>query len=381
MGGRNPLQRITYAWKNNKNVKLTFIAVILVVCAAVVWIGIFYAIGQQNNKQVTNTTVRSIDVDVQPETVEDIVEEVDDQLEQRAIDGVLVPIKDASNQPVAIMIENAAFDNVRPQFGLGSAQVVYELIVEGGITRFLAVYSAKFPEKIGPVRSSRPTYLEFVSEYDALYGHAGGSPEALAAIDGLEIKDFSALGADSRFFYRDTSRVAPHNLFTSEELTLFAVRDKELTDYEYDFTSWKFTEDKSPDTEPEDHYVDIDFGSGDLYKVHYEYNYDDNAYIRYNGGERQVDANTDEDITTKNVIVQIIPQGVPAGDEGRVNFNVTGTGVAYIANNGIVTEGTWEKPDRLSRTLYYDESGDEIELTPGTTWISFLPETGSIDYK
>ncbi|MBI2415121.1 MAG: DUF3048 domain-containing protein [Candidatus Kerfeldbacteria bacterium] len=353
------LRRLRY----NRQAQLAALAVVLLIGAVGVWFGIYY--------------VMQHDVVAIPLTVTDGITPTSTiSLTARLLDGMLVQSSEAAHQPIGVMIENAAFDGVRPQFGLGTAQVVYEVIVEGGITRFLALYSGDLPEKIGPVRSARPTYLEFVSEYDALYAHAGGSPEAMQAIAGLQLKDLSALGSDSRFFFRDNARVAPHNLFTSAELLQFALRDKKLQAPITEFDSWQFTEDAKPVTSPvEEKYIDIDFGSGPLYQVHYRYNYAANNYERYNGGELQVDAATNQTISVRNIIVQIVPPGIAAGDNGRINFSVTGTGTVYVANNGQVIEGSWQKKDRLSRTVLYNNDGEPINLVAGNSWIAIVPDT------
>lgn len=374
------LERLRYSWRTNKNVRLGVIAGLLVGGAMVVWIGIYIALtSQQSSAQIDNTTVRTIDVDV----TADVLEEADSGLIDRATDGTEVTDADARNQPIALMIENAAFGGVRPQSGLSEAEIIYELVVEGGITRLMAVYSAaELPSKIGPVRSARPTYLEFVSEFDALYGHAGGSPEALQAVDGLGLKDLNALGADGRYFYRDGEKVAPHNLFTSNDLLHYALRDKQLEEVVSTFEQWAFKEDTPPSSEPsEERFVEIDFGSGPLYEVRFVYDFANNLYERYNGGELQRDANSEQTLTAHNVIVQIVPSAEGAGESGRVNFSVTGEGDAYIARDGKVIEGSWKKADRTTRTQFFDDNGDPIELNRGTTWVEILPITGSIDYN
>ncbi|MDP3970764.1 MAG: DUF3048 domain-containing protein [bacterium] len=380
MGG-NPLRRFIHEWQTNSHVRLSVIAALLVAGAGFVWLGVFIAIKNQRGQTVTTPQVHKIDIDM--ESVEDIDTDLNEDIVPRLVDGVLVDADYAYMQPIGIMIENAAFGGVRPQDGLNSAQIVYELVVEGGITRLMAIFASnEMPEKIGPVRSARPTFLEFISEFDGLYGHAGGSPESLQAIDGLQIKDLSALGADSRFFYRDSTRVAPHNLFTSDELLNLAKRDKTLDNQEIKFDVWNFKEDEKKDSAfEEEKYIHIDFGSGPLYEVKYIYNYEQNSYERYNGGEPHKDANDDKIIMAKNVVVQIVPPAIPAGEKGRVNFDVTGSGDAYIAIDGKVSEAKWEKPDRLSRIQFYTLDDELIEFNRGTTWISILPETGSVDYN
>lgn len=365
-------------WRENKNVRLGVLATILVGGAIFVWAGILLVIRNQRIVQPTDRQPTIVELPIE-EPVEVVAQET-----FRLIDGMAVDAEDANRQPIAVMIENAAFSGVRPQFGLSQAQLVYELVVEGGITRFMAVFAGEdFPESIGPVRSARPTFLEFVSEVDGLYAHAGGSPEAMQSIDGLGIKDLSALGADSRFFVRDSARVAPHNLFTSGTLLTLALRDKELANAEPNYESWVYKNDAPITVSPDDleRFVQIDFGSGADYLARWVYNKETNAYQRFNGGELQKDAIDKAILTFKNVVVVIVPPAIPAGEKGRINFDVTGSGDAYIARDGEVIKGRWEKPDRVSRTQFYTLEGNLIEFNRGSTWVEVLPETGTIDFN
>ena len=357
-------------WRPSLNQKLGIIAGILVLAALVMWGVIIWAMSQQAT--VTNEPPRN--------TTNNLVKAnnpVSNESLPRQLDGVFVEGSQATIWPISLMIENAAFGGVRPQFGLSYAQVVYELPVEGGITRFMAVFSGDMPDKIGPIRSARPTYLEFNAEFDGLYGHAGGSPEALQAVSGLAVKELSALGADSRFFYRDLERVAPHNLFTSGEQLDLARRDKGLAELPAEFTVWSFKEDEPSHLANTAPFI-IDFGSGPLYSVSYRYDDLTNSYERSNGGEVQTDANTGKPLMVKNVVVQLVPAGIPAGADGRVNYNVTGSGKAYIARDGRLIEGTWTKSNRDSRTIFTDATGQEVAFDRGSIWISILPANGSV---
>ncbi|EKE01573.1 MAG: hypothetical protein ACD_21C00100G0003 [uncultured bacterium] len=360
-----------------RNLILGIIAGILLLLAVATWLAIYWVMQLQPPVEsvVMKTVKQTQEVTKKTEVVETPTEVA------RQIDGVLVEPNQAKIFPLALMIENAAFGGVRPQAGLSFAQVVYEIVVEGGITRFMAVYSGEMPDVIGPIRSSRPTFLEFSSEYDALHGHAGGSPEALQAISGLALNDLSALGTDSRFFYREGSKIAPHNLFTSSSLLTLARRDKGLDNATAEFDSWVFKDDAKSKIKPTtESSVTVDFGSGQLYIAKYVYDYKTNSYSRWTGGEEQIDAITGKPMQIKNVIVQVVPSAVSVDDEGRVNYNVTGEGKAYIARDGEVLEGVWKKADRQSRTLWYTIDGKEIELNRGATWIAILPETGTVEY-
>lgn len=356
------------------NAKLGIVAGGLVSGAAAVWIGVRWSLVQPSQLAMESTSVERV-ATTSAEVTANVA--TTSLLVPRHSDGVLVSSGSENLWPIALMIENAAFGGVRPQSGLGSAQVVYELPVEGGITRFLAVFAGDMPDKIGPIRSARPTYLEFSSEYDALFGHAGGSPESLEAVDGLAVKDLSGLGADARFFFRDGALVAPHNLFTSGELMTKAREAKGLSEVTPSYEPWLFKDDTpvaNPTTEP----LQIDFGSGPLYGIAYTYNSITNSYDRAHGGETQTDAVNGEVLSPKTVIIQIVPTAIPAGDEGRVNYALTGSGQLYLAQDGVVTEGSWGKVNRSSRTIFRDAAGNRLSLNRGQIWISVVPESGTV---
>ncbi|MFH1536377.1 MAG: DUF3048 domain-containing protein [Patescibacteria group bacterium] len=364
------LEKLFHNIRYNQKVQLGIFVGFLILSSIIVWAGIAYSILNTENQSVADTHLPMIDEK----------EEVLTGIIARRLDGMMVDATGANKQPVAIMIENLASGEVRPQHGLSRALVVYEVIVEGGITRFMALFAGEDASQIGPVRSARPTYLEFASEYDALYTHAGGSPEALGAIDGLGIKDLNAL-TGSRFFWRDTSKFAPHNLYTSSELIGFALRDMELEDEKVQFESWKFRDPKNLDDRTEEEKNIKVIFSTPSYDVEWKYDRENNNYTRTNGGVLQVDPATNETLTAKNIVVQSVPEALSAGEKGRVNFNVTGSGKVYVFREGEIVEGTWEKKDRLTRTKFYDENNQEIELVRGNTWIEILPEDSSLEYN
>lgn len=299
----------------------------------------------------------------------------------RHLDGMIVANGQSNVWPVCIMVENAAFDGVRPQSGLSRALIVYEVIVEGGITRLMPVFGGEPIGKIGPVRSARDTYIEFVSELDCLYGYAGGSFTAVQATYDLELKTLNALSADGRFYWRDSSSYAPHNLFTSSDLLTLALRDKKLENAGPTFESWSFRDQPkvpSPDARLASS-VRIDF-STPSYEVGWEYKSENGYYERTNGGVLHTDAETGEILTARNIVVEIVPPGEYIEGKGRINFSVTGEGKVLIFRSGEVIEGTWKKVDRLSRTQYVDAAGLPIELNRGNTWVEVVPSDSPVEY-
>ncbi len=302
----------------------------------------------------------------------------------RLLDGVLVPSDQTSYWPYAVMIENLL--SVRPQSGLSQASVVYETLAEGGATRFMAVFdpSEVMPE-IGPVRSSRPYYLEWASEYAALYAHAGGSPKALTVIrenSDLSKQNLEALGRDGVYFWRDHGISAPHNLFTSSEKMNFALRDKGFADQTASFQPWLFKNDAAlADRGQDGKTATFNFSYGLTYKVGFQYNRERNVYLRFNADQPHTDKNTGKQIEAKNVIVQLVEEPQLVGEKGRLDIYVGGTGKAWIFRDGQVIPATWKKTERTERTRFYDADDKEIELNSGNTWVQVLSKTQDVTYE
>jgi len=297
----------------------------------------------------------------------------------RLLDGRIVAKNDYDLLPIGVMIEN--LPSVRPQSGLSQAQVVYEALVEGFSTRFLAVFDPKeLPDVIGPVRSARPYYLEWISEFDGLYVHVGGSPEALAAVDGLGIRNLDAL-LKGQYFWRDHSQSAPHNLYSSKNLLDLAIRDLGYQEVKAVFDPWLYSDDPPLEERPQDAKKVIIKFSGYSYEVEYRYDRETDEYLRFNAGQPHLDKNTGEQLRAKNVIAVGIPPVVDIGEKGRLTLDISGEGRALVARHGEIIEGTWKKPDRLAKTCCYDQEGKEIELGRGSTWIHIIPETQEFSYE
>lgn len=291
----------------------------------------------------------------------------------RVIDGVWVRAGRENFLPVAIMIENLV--SSRPQAGLDKANLVYEVLVEGGITRFLAVFaSGEDVKKIGPVRSARAYYLDWAKELNAVYAHIGGSPEALRLVPQYDILDLNQF-YNSQYFWRASERPAPHNLYTSGELLARAVRDKKW-DQTGKYDSWKYQKKENPASIAKT--LTLDFSTYN-YRVEYKYDPEENDFVRYLAGAEQVMEEGGK-IRVKNVIVQFVKTRL--GDsEGRLNIETTGEGEARIYRDGQETLGTWKKTTRESRTLYYDVAGKEIELNRGTTWVEVIPTDRTVTFE
>ena len=296
----------------------------------------------------------------------------------RKIDGVVVPGERANYYPTAIVIEN--LQSVRPQAGLSQANLVYETLAEGGITRFLAIYaSGDSIPVIGPVRSARTYFVDWAEEYSGLFAHIGGSPEALGILNSedqmIDLNQFY----NAEYFWRDENILAPHNLMSSSEKLAYAIRDKVGEDVEGEYTGWVFKDEAEVSERAEqEQTIGIDFSS-DSYKVEWKYDPETNYYLRFNAGEEHQDSNNNEQLKAKNIVIQYTETSL-SDSEGRLDIVTQGEGKAIIFQDGNIIEGTWKKEERGMRTLYYDENDVEVEFNVGTTWIEVLSEDRPVTY-
>lgn len=297
----------------------------------------------------------------------------------RQLDGVIVPRASADLFPVAVMLDNnpAAL----PHAGIAKASVVYDTMVEGGATRLMAVFSSDLTAgRIGPIRSARPYYLEWLSEYNALYMHAGGSPAALEQINSIGAHDLNCIAGGARYCFRDTTSYAPHNLFTDDEKVSLALSDMKLTDIKPTFDTWRFKDDDALAGRGSFSTIDVAFSSL-TYNVHYDYDRENNVYLRSQAGAAYTDRSTGEQVAVKNVIVQVLPEIEGVGEKGRLDLTVTGSGRAVLFRDGLIIDGTWEKPTRVDRTVFRADDGTPMKLNRGQTWIEALPEPREFSYE
>lgn len=289
--------------------------------------------------------------------------------------GLLVGSEAATKQPVsAIIIENSP--DARPQSGLKQSEVVYEAIAEGGITRFLCLYQQNKPQLIGPVRSLRPYYVDWLAAYNASVIHVGGSSAALK-----EIRNGTYRDADQFFnagsYWRSTDRYAPHNVYTSFEKIDALNAQKGYT--ESHFTGFTRIDGK-PDEAPNATSVAINISSA-LYNTTYAYDKASNTYLRSQGGAPHLDRE-DGQIAPTVVIAMKVDRSTFMEDGYRESFNTIGNGEAVVFQNGIAQTVTWTKKDRASQITFQDVEGKDVPLVRGQTWISAVPNgSGSVSWN
>jgi hypothetical protein len=293
--------------------------------------------------------------------------------EASRLTGVQTSPELAKRPVTGIMIENSP--EARPQSGLKDAGVVYEAIAEGGITRFLALYEEAQPDYIGPVRSSRPYYLDFLLPYDAAYAHVGGSPDALAQIKSLGVKDLDQF-FNSAYYSRITQRYAPHNVYTSMAKMDEAKNAKGYTASNFTGFTRKA---EAPNAAPTANAIDIAI-SGPLYNVHYDYDKATNSYKRGQAGQPHIDEKSAAQLTPKVAIALVMSRSLDS-DGKHTNYQAVGSGAMFVFQDGIVTQGTWKKADRKAQFTFTDSAGKPLKLNPGQTWLTMVDGTGSVVFK
>lgn len=302
-----------------------------------------------------------------------------------------------------IQIPNG-LDGSRPQAGLNQAAIVFEAIAEAGITRFAAIFQNPNISAIGPIRSLRPYYLEWDTPFDCTIVHAGGSDEALEA---LQLGGQRELDESESYMWREynTDR-GWNNLFTSSanlaqfnssrgydtsNIKAFA----RLTPEEVDGQLQDLQNCVSEETCAGVNHIEINFGAVPSYNLIYTYNTESNSYTRaYANGETHLtymcpegleepvtatQCGEPEPVTPKVVIAMVVNESLMA-DGYHEDITTTGTGNAVIFQNGLAIEATWSKSSQNNQIIFRDSAGAEIKLTPGQTWISAIPQYGSIVY-
>lgn len=289
--------------------------------------------------------------------------------------GLEVKNEAATQQAVtAIMIENSP--SARPQSGLKASGVVFEAVAEGGITRFLTLHQQDKPQLIGPVRSVRMYYVDWLASYNASVAHIGGSAAALKEVRNGKYRDIDQF-FNAGTYWRATDRYAPHNVYTS-------FKKLDALNKAKGYKTSKFTGFSRIDGKVSEKItakkVTINF-SGPDYNTSYTYDAANNRYRRSLGGVAHKDREKGQ-ITPSVVVAMHVDMHRIFEDGYRESIKTTGSGKATIFQNGVAQNVTWHKTKRTSPITFTNKSGEDVPLIRGQTWIAAVPNgSGGVSWR
>lgn len=287
------------------------------------------------------------------------------------LDGTEVPNRAATTvRPIVFQVDNAP--PARNQAGLSKADIVYEAMAEGDVTRFSAIFACHEADVVGPIRSARLIDLELAPEYQALLADSGSSEGVTAALEAApDVPNINDNGYHDLAYWRADDRIAPHDLMSS---TLGVRKAAEIFGYSLTATlsSLTFKEDSPA---PAVNSISVPYSA--VVDVGYTYDPASNGWLRFNGDEAHMDSETGRQLAPKNVIIQFVPsyESDIVEDEGGnrgVEYTLTGSGKALIFRDGQVIQGTWSRANRGDITQYHDASNKPIALNRGLTFVQLV---------
>ena len=330
-------------------------------------------------------------VEISTENLQNDLEQIDEETEivESEIKEPEIQIFKGNDRPIAFMIDNNK--NAQPQASLNSTYMVYEIIVEGGESRLMALFKGVTADEVGPIRSARHYFLDYAMENDAIYAHLGMSPQADAAfgefnIDHVngQVYDTGKARTPASFYWRVTHKKAPHNAYTNTESILQIAKG----------FGWRTTTDQKSvlnyvenevNLDSEDsilvNSVKIPYASG--HTVQYKYDEEAGRYTRFSKGKKMYDETTSEAITTKNIIITFAENYTldDGENKGRQDVVTVGSLDGYYITNGKAIKIKCNKNSRKEQTKYVDLNGNEIEVNDGNTWVNICPIDANVIFE
>lgn len=334
------------------------------------WIALLVisACGQDNNK---NTPP----VESPPAVVESTPEPTPALYEHYALlsgHGMLEPNQ---ARPVAVLINNLA--PARPQSGLTEADVIWEVLAEGGITRLVAIFqsASEADFDIGPVRSNRPYFIRLADTYGAIIAHAGASNDAYAILQRQNKPYLDEIKNAGAYYWRSSERKAPHNLYTNLGKLREGASKKGYAE-EAAIQGYRFMSEMEAEEIPVGSIkqLEVQFQLKN-YRVGYQFDENERVYLRSINDEPHIDKNNEKQLFASNLIFMQTAHQV-LDSEGRLSVNLESGGDALVIQNGLAVEGSWIlAQDGMIRFM---KDGTEIKLLPGKSIIHILPEGKAI---
>ncbi len=391
--------------KNNANTKIIAVGVIVYLASALVSFIVFSRFGA-NLSSVSSPVPQP----VKTNSGKLVFDQTLPKTEACPINGVLYSRQQREwwekHEPLGVMIEN--HEEARPQSGMTFADITYEAIAEGGITRFLNIFYCQDAEIVGPVRSARTYFVDFISEYGSfpLYAHVGGAnsdgpADALGQIEAYGwagVNDLNQFSIGFPVFLRDYDRLGrtvatEHTMYSSTtKLWDYAAKNRKITNvnsegesWTKNFTPYTFKDDVALSARPAAQAISFDFWDEyGAYGVSWVYNKANNTYLRSNGGKPHTDLVTKQQLQSKNVVILFMKESrANDGYEGNLHmlYGTKGTGNAKIFMDGTEIDGTWSKKNRTAHLSIKDKRGKDVEFNRGRIWFEIVSPTTDITVK
>lgn len=279
-----------------------------------------------------------------------------------------------TTRPVLVTINN--HPKARPQSGLASADIVYEMVAEGNITRLLALYQSELPEKIGPVRSARDYFIDISVGLDAFYVAHGYSPDAQMLLRTGVVDHINGMQYDGTLLHRSNDRIAPHNSYITGENVLEGMKKENARTTIEKFPSLAFY--NSAEDVPLSSLasiIDVRYGSSEDFHHMYSYDTLTQQYDRTSGGTKTIDHESLEEISLANVLFfEVVHQTIDKA--GRQQLDLTSGGKGYLFQAGVMKEIEWQQLDGV---LVPMENGQPAKLVPGKSWIHLVKTNPGLD--
>ena len=362
--------------------KKFFKALFVLILILGIGFGAYWFLMEKNNEknpQQDSIAAEESNLEIEQE-VEEEIEEIKQEPEIKIFNG--------NDRPIAFMIDNNK--NAQPQASLNSTYMVYEIIVEGGESRLMALFKGTVADQVGPIRSARHYFIDYAMENDALYAHLGMSPQAQATFQEFGIQhingqvyDTGKARTENSLYWRATHKKAPHNAYTNTESIL-----KVANGY-----GWKTTSDKESvlnyvaeevNLDAEDAFsvesVKIPYAKG--HTVEYKYDNETGRYTRWSKGKKMYDEMTNEPVTTKNIIITLAENYTldDGENKGRQDVLTIGSLDGYYITNGKAIKIKCNKASRFEQTEYVDLNGNEIKVNDGNTWVNVCPIDANVTF-
>lgn len=260
--------------------------------------------------------------------------------------------------------------DARPQTGLGEADMVFEMIAEYDITRFLALYQSDFPETIGPIRSAREYFVELAAASDAFFVAHGYSPEAQVMLESGVVDHVNGIQHDGTLFQRSSDRVAPHNSYITAENIETAMNNVQAsTEYRWKSPYYFYDSAENAKLKEQALSVSVRYGTNELFFNEYTYDSKSHLYSRSSGGRPTTDKETLEPVKVSNVLVFEAPHET-VDSEGRQSIDLANGGKALLFQAGGVREIEWNS---IGGMPVPTENGETVKFVPGKTWVHIVP--------